>query len=238
MCLKAGRTRWRPSTPTGCAMSGCVVSARKRREPTAARYADGSTRGSPSALLWCVALATCGRMVGLQSAMPCRASIASTSLGLVSLRPPSGIRSIRRSTCWRDDGSPVVVSERWCLAALWTESEPASTVFALLLPGILKRPRKAVNVINMRKSLLSAPFAHTDCYIFVTGDSCVIVVRRNYKTSKCSEPDLYRARFTPTFDPRRYASCSPLATAALGAEFGFRRTQVFTRSWVAKRIFG
>jgi hypothetical protein len=132
MCLKAGRTRWCPSTPTGCAMSGCVVSARKRREPTAARYADGSTRGSPSAVLWCVALATCGRMVGLQSAMPCRASIASTSLGLVSLRPPSGIRSIRRSTCWRDDGSPVVVSERWWLAALWSESEPASTVFALL----------------------------------------------------------------------------------------------------------
>jgi hypothetical protein len=37
--------------------------------------------------------------------------------------------------------------QRWCLAALWTESESTSTAFALLLPGILKRPRKAVNVI-------------------------------------------------------------------------------------------
>jgi hypothetical protein len=31
------------------------------------------------------------------------------------------------------------------------------------------------------------------------------------KTSKCSGPDLHRARFTPTVDPRRYVSCSPLS---------------------------
>jgi hypothetical protein len=60
-----------------------VVSARMRRESTIAPYADGyadeSTRGTPSWVLWTVALATCGRMVRLQSAMLWRARKESAS---------------------------------------------------------------------------------------------------------------------------------------------------------------
>jgi hypothetical protein len=60
---------------------------------------DGSTSITPSWVLWSVALATCGRGVGLRAARPCCATTVSTNLRLASLRPSSGICSSRRPTC-------------------------------------------------------------------------------------------------------------------------------------------
>jgi hypothetical protein len=71
--------------------------------------------------------------------------------------------------------------------------------------SVRSRPRKVIHILHLGRR-----------NVFVTGDSCVIVVRRNDKTSKCSGPDLHRARFTPTFDPRRYVSCSLLSYCRFG----------------------